>query len=263
MTDVGFTHIGGPTVLIEFGGWRLLTDPTFDPPGRTYDFGWDTSSRKLISPAIAAADLPAIDAILLTHDHHGDNLDTAGRALLPGAGSILTTASGARRLGGGARGLRPGHTHRLHAPGKPTLTVTATPARHGPPLSQPITGHVIGFALTWPGQTHGPLWITGDTVHHRAVRRFAQAHRPGTVLLHLGAVRFPLTGPLRYTMSTRDALSLLDGLAPTTVLPVHYEGWQHFTENRDGIATTLDHTPAGTGHPFSWLIPGHQQTIGV
>ncbi|MER7283172.1 hypothetical protein ABT369_52970 [Dactylosporangium sp. NPDC000244] len=30
------THVGGPTVLIEVGGWRLLTDPTFDPPGRRY-----------------------------------------------------------------------------------------------------------------------------------------------------------------------------------------------------------------------------------
>jgi hypothetical protein len=27
------THIGGPTVLLEVEGWRLLTDPTFDPPG--------------------------------------------------------------------------------------------------------------------------------------------------------------------------------------------------------------------------------------
>ena len=28
------THIGGPTALIELGGWTLLTDPTFDTPGR-------------------------------------------------------------------------------------------------------------------------------------------------------------------------------------------------------------------------------------
>ena len=28
-----FTLIGGPTVLIEVAGFRLLTDPTFDPPG--------------------------------------------------------------------------------------------------------------------------------------------------------------------------------------------------------------------------------------
>ncbi|MFC4117332.1 hypothetical protein [Nonomuraea zeae] len=39
MTQVRFTHIGGPTVLIEFDGWRLLTDPTFAPPGRRYAFG--------------------------------------------------------------------------------------------------------------------------------------------------------------------------------------------------------------------------------
>ena len=40
MTGIRLTHIGGPTVLIEAEGWRILTDPTFDPPGRTYKFGW-------------------------------------------------------------------------------------------------------------------------------------------------------------------------------------------------------------------------------
>ena len=33
---VRITHLGGPTALIEGGEWRLLTDPTFDPPGRRY-----------------------------------------------------------------------------------------------------------------------------------------------------------------------------------------------------------------------------------
>ena len=83
------THIGGPTVLIEAGGWRLLTDPTFDPPGRSYRFGWGTGSRKLAGPAIAPEDLGPIDAVLLSHDHHDDNLDPAGRALLPSWGSAL------------------------------------------------------------------------------------------------------------------------------------------------------------------------------
>ena len=93
------THIGGPTALIELGGWTLLTDPTFDAPGRSYRFGWGTGSEKLAGPAIAAGDLPKLDAILLTHDHHDDNLDPAGRALLPSAGEVVTTASGAKRLG--------------------------------------------------------------------------------------------------------------------------------------------------------------------
>ena len=34
--DMRLTHIGGPTALIEVGGWRLLTDPTSIPPGQRY-----------------------------------------------------------------------------------------------------------------------------------------------------------------------------------------------------------------------------------
>jgi hypothetical protein len=119
--DVAVTHIGGPTVLIEVGGWRILTDPTFDAPGRRYAFGWATSSRKLTGPAIAASDLGRIDAVLLTHDHHDDNLDAAGRALLPSAGVVVTTAAGAERLGGDTRGLVPWATTRLELRGLEAL----------------------------------------------------------------------------------------------------------------------------------------------
>ena len=114
---IRFTHVGGPTLLVEVAGWRLLTDPTFDPPGRQYAFGWGTSSTKLAGPAVAAEDLGPLDAVLLTHDHHADNLDDRGRALLPQAGTVVTTRSGARRLGGRApsgsnRGPRRGSTLR-------------------------------------------------------------------------------------------------------------------------------------------------------
>src|SRR3954447_18696519 len=74
MAPVRLTHIGGPTVLIEVGGWRLLTDPPFDPAGGSYRFGWGTGSRKLAGPSIPASELGSIDAVLLTHDHHDDNL---------------------------------------------------------------------------------------------------------------------------------------------------------------------------------------------
>jgi hypothetical protein len=67
--------------------------------------------------------------VLLSHDHHGDNLDGAGRALLPAAGAVLTTSTtGAGRLGGNARGLQPEATTLLESPGRPTIQITATPA---------------------------------------------------------------------------------------------------------------------------------------
>ncbi|SFR24455.1 L-ascorbate metabolism protein UlaG, beta-lactamase superfamily [Lentzea waywayandensis] len=254
MKDVRLTHIGGPTVLIEVHGWRLLTDPTFDAPGRRYDFGWGTSSRKLTGPAITAAELGPIDAVLLTHDHHADNLDDAGRALLPTAGTVITTASGARRLGN-ARGLTPWDTTRLDEPGRPSIEITATPCRHGPPLSRPVTGDVIGFALRWDGQDHGALWISGDTVLYDGVREVAGRVEVDLALLHLGGVRFPITGPLRYTMTAADAVNLCRQLRPRTVVPVHYEGWQHFHQGRAAVEQAFAAAP-DVGALARWLPLG-------
>jgi L-ascorbate metabolism protein UlaG (beta-lactamase superfamily) len=256
LTGLRLTHIGGPTVLIEMGGWRLLTDPTFDPPGRKYSFGWGTGSRKTAGPAIPAAEIGPLDAILLTHDHHDDNLDPAGRELLPSAGTVVTTVPGARRIGGGARGMAPWETTRLEAEGRTPIEITATPCRHGPPLSRPLAGEVVGFALAWDGQEHGALWISGDTVLYDGVRKVAERLRVDTALLHLGGVRFPVTGSLRYTMTARDAVELCDLLRPRTAIPIHYEGWGHFKEGREAIERELAGAPEDVRRSFRWLPLG-------
>lgn len=259
MPSLRLTHIGGPTVLIEVAGWRILTDPTFDSPGDRYAFGWGTSSRKLTGPAVSANDLGPIDAVLLTHDHHADNLDVAGRAILADASAIVTTASGARRLGGNARGLAAWQVTKLELPGRPTVEIVATPCRHGPPLSRPITGQVIGFALRWEGQAHGALWISGDTVLYDGVRQVAARLDVDVAIVHVGGVRFPISGPIRYTMTIADAIALCDRINPRIAIPVHYEGWSHFPEGRDAIESALAHLPHQRGRRFRVLPPG----IGV
>jgi len=261
--DVRLTHIGGPTVLIEFAGWRLLTDPTFDPAGGRYRFGWGTGSTKLAGPAIAAEELGEIDAVLLSHDHHDDNLDAAGRALLPRAGTVVTTEAGAKRLGGNARGLAPWASVELTAAGKPAIEVTATPCRHGPPLSRPLVGDVVGFALRWDGQEHGVLWISGDTVLYDGVREVTDRLDVGTAMIHLGGVRFPVTGPLRYTMTADEAVELCGLLRPEAVVPIHYEGWRHFRQGREQIETALAAAPADLRERVHWLPIGGGTEIGV
>jgi len=259
MTNVRITHIGGPTTLIEVDGWRLLTDPTFDAPGRRYTFGWGTSSHKVAGPAVDVADLPPIDAVLLSHDHHGDNLDDAGRALLPSAGVVVTTVVAAKRLGldgGDVRGLVPWATTRLEAPDRPAIEITATPCRHGPPLSRPIVGDVVGFALTWEGQQHGALWITGDTVLYDGVRQVADRLQVGTALLHLGGVQFPVTGPIRYSMTAKDAVELCRLVRPEVAIPVHYEGWSHFRQGREAIEAELAHAPDEVRRSIRWAPLG-------
>ena len=247
--------------MIEVDGWRLLTDPTFDAPGRKYNFGWGTSSRKLAGPSIAAAELGQIDAVLLSHDHHDDNLDEAGRALLPSAGVVVTTASGAKRLGGAARGLEPWATTRLEAPGRPSIEITATPCRHGPPLSRPIVGDVIGFALGWEGQARGALWISGDTVLYDGVREVAERVQVDTAVLHLGGVKFPVSGPLRYTMTAQEAVELCGLVRPRTVIPIHYEGWKHFRQGREAIEREFAKAPEEFRASVRWLPIGEPVEI--
>jgi L-ascorbate metabolism protein UlaG (beta-lactamase superfamily) len=254
---VRLTHIGGPTLFIEVAGWRILTDPTFDPPGRRYRFGWGTGSRKVAGPALQPADLLPVDAVLLTHDHHADNLDDAGRAFLPSVPVVVTTASGGRRLG--ARGLRPGESTVLTAPGRPDVEVTATPARHGPPLSRPVAGNVVGFALRWDG---GSLWIFGDTVLFRGLREVVERLRVDVAVLHLGGVPFPVTGPVRYSMTGRQAVRLVARLDAPVVVPVHYEGWSHFVQGRAAVEQELAQAPDGVRRRFRWLPLGEPVEVG-
>ncbi|WP_426594850.1 MBL fold metallo-hydrolase [Cellulomonas sp. McL0617] len=252
------THIGGPTLLIELDGWRLLTDPTFEAPGRRYHFGYGARARKVTGPALQPADLGTVDAVLLSHDQHADNLDDAGRAFLPAAGRVVTTASGARRLGGGTVGLLAGETTVLQAPGRPTLTITATPGRHGPTFIHQIVGEVIGFAITVDGSDATAVWISGDTVLYDGLRDAIDAMDVDVAVLHLGAVTFGVTGPVRFTLDTTEAVAVVDLLRPRVVVPVHYEGWSHFRENRDVFEPAL----VATGADVRWLTPGEATEVG-
>ncbi|MBI4942576.1 MAG: MBL fold metallo-hydrolase [Actinobacteria bacterium] len=258
------THVGGPTALVEVEGWRLLTDPTFDPAGGHYAFGWGTASDKTTGPAVALGDLPPVDVVLLTHDHHGDNLDTAGRALLPGAGTVVTTVAGARRLGlPSARGLAPGQVTRISAPGRPDLDVLATPARHGPPLSRPVVGDVVGFAVRRADDDRVLLWVTGDTVLHGGLRRFAAGLSVDVLLVHVGGVRFPVSGPVRYTMTGRQAVALVDLVRPRVAVPVHYDGWSHFRDGAAGLDAAIRAAPRATRARIRRLVPGAATDVGA
>ena len=97
------TYIGGPSCVLEFGGVRFLTDPTFDPAGEGYTTG-PVTLHKLAGPGLDA-DSVIFDYVLLSHDHHADNLDNAGRKILGKAKKVFTTMEGAARLGGNSQGL--------------------------------------------------------------------------------------------------------------------------------------------------------------
>ena len=53
--------VGGPTALISYGGLRLLTDPTFDPPCDYPRPGTSIVLRKLVGPAVSLDDVLPVD----------------------------------------------------------------------------------------------------------------------------------------------------------------------------------------------------------
>lgn len=255
------THIGAATLLIEVGGLRILTDPAFDRAGAEHSVptvvpGFD--STKTADPALTPGEVGKVDAVLLSHDHHFDNLDDEGRRLLPGAGIVLTTEAGAARLKGNAVGLRPGERRRIEA-GEGALEVTATPARHGPPLLARVSGPVIGFLLRWEGEERS-WWISGDTRWFGGLRSALAAEGPiGVAILHIGAARFRPTGPARYTMDAREAARAAREIGAETVIPIHCEGWSHFKQGPDEVRDEF--ARAGLGEEVRWLEPGRPAEV--
>jgi len=168
----------------------------------------------------------------------------------------VTTKLAAGRLGVPARGLDAWESTMIERTGRPTITITATPCRHGPPLSRPIVGHVVGFALEWDGQEHGVVWISGDTVLYDGVKEVADRFEVDVAILHLGEVQFPITGPIRYSMTAQDGVELCSLIEPRTAIPVHYEGWSHFHEGRAAVEREIASAPAAVRERFRLLDIG-------
>ena len=233
--------LGGPTALIEYGGLRFLTDPTFDAPGE-YPLGGGRSLTKTAPSAADPADLGPVDAVLLSHDQHPDNLDTAGRALLAEVPVVLTTRSAAARLGGTTRGLAPWDAVDLPRPGGGSVTVTATPALHGPEGCEPVTGEVVGFVLTGAGLP--TVHVSGDNASLDVVREIAGRVGPvDTAVLLAGAARTALFDGALLTIDGARAAEAATVLGARRVVAAHCDSWAHFTEGREDVVAAF--TAAG------------------
>ena len=247
--------VGGPTAVLDYAGLRLLTDPTFDPPGEQAG-----GLTKLTGPAVAADDVGAIDAVLLSHDHHSDNLDPGGRAFLPRAARTLTTTAGAERLGGNALGLEPWATVELERPDGGAVTVTAVPALHGPEGSEPVTGPVIGFVLA-ADDVPAALRQRRQRLGRRRARRSPSARARSSSRSSSAAAsacRSRFDGAY-LTLSADNAAQAAEVLGARAVVPVHFEGWAHFTQGAEELRAAF----AAAGLADRLVVPEPGESVSV
>ena len=249
------TLVGGPTAVLGYGGLRWLTDPTLSPPGE-----YAGGLVKVTGPALEQAAIEPVDVVLLSHEHHSDNLDPAGREFLSRVGRVLTTVEGAERIGGSSiTGLKPWDSVEVERPQGGTVRVTAVPALHGPEGSEHIMGPVIGFVLAGPGLEL--VYISGDNASLDVVRTIAERIGPVDVaVLFAGAVQLAHRFDCAYlTLSSDLAAEAAKILAAKVVFPVHFEGWTHFTQGE----ATLRSAFAGCGIADRLALPGRGKTITI
>lgn len=221
--------VGNATTVVSLGSFTFLTDPNFIHRGQRAYLGWGLSTRRLIDPAIEPEDLPALDAVVLSH-LHGDHFDRVARDRLDRTPPVISTPEAVRRLGSwgfDARALQTWERHTLVKDGE-ELRVTAVPAIHArgllgrmlPPVMGSIVEHVVD------GAVRRRVYFSGDTLtgaHVDEVReRFPDID---AAVVHLGGTRVLLR---TVTMDGPMGVDFVGRIRPAVTVPVHHDDYTVF-----------------------------------
>ena len=229
-TGSSVTFIGTATVLLRLGGLTVLTDPNFLHRGERAHLGYGLTSVRRTEPAMGPADLPPLDAVVLSH-LHGDHFDRRARHGLPRDVPIVSTPHARRRLTTwgftAAAELRPWQDWETRR-GDEVLRVTAVPGQHGPALLHralpPVMGSVL--ELERAGRTVLRIYQTGDTLLRPYLDGVRERFGPPDVLLaHLGGTR--VAGVL-VTMDATQGADLVELLRPRLTVPIHFDDYDVF-----------------------------------
>jgi len=210
--------IGHASVFIEIDGLRLLVDPIFSDYASPFDVG----PKRLHPPPIALADLPAIDAVLITHDHY-DHLDMRTVQQLAARGTAFFVP-----LGIGAHlqrwGVPAAQVHELEWWQEHALRgvrLVSTPSRHY--SGRGLTDQNATLWTSWSviGPQHR-FYVSGDTGYSDHFRQIGERFGP----FDLAFIKIGAYGPgapwLDIHMTPEDAVRALGELRAKRLFPVHW-----------------------------------------
>ena len=213
------TWLGHSTVLREVDGWRVLTDPVW---GRRASPLIGVGPKRFQPVPVALRDLPAVDAIVVSHDHY-DHLDYPTIRALARTGVPFVTA-----LGVGAHlqawGIAPERIHELDWWDSWTvpntgLTITAAPSQHFSGRTMKTRNSTLWSSMVVRGPRHA-VFFSGDTGlsgEYAAIR--ARLGPFDLALLEVGAY-YPGWGDMH--LGPDHALQALALLGHPPLLPVHW-----------------------------------------
>jgi L-ascorbate metabolism protein UlaG (beta-lactamase superfamily) len=223
--------IGTATCLVRLGSFTILTDPNFLHRGQRAYLGKGLWSKRRTEPTCQPAQLPPLDAIVLSH-LHGDHFDRVARRDLLRDQPVLTTPQAARRLsrwGFSTSGLDTWDSEELRH-GEETLVVRALPGIHARGVLGTLLPPVMGsmLELRRHGEVVRRVYVSGDTLTGDHVSHIAERYPEIDVaVVHLGGTRVLLH---TVTMDTEQAVDFLRRVRPAQALGVHYDDYGVFAD---------------------------------
>lgn len=221
------------TMLVDWGGVKILLDPVFSPAGAMPPI--DNSPRPrpnpLVSLPLSEQELLDADAVLLTHTHR-DHFDECAGRLIPKDKQMFCQPEDEAKLKElGFRqvmAIKDSLTWR-------SLTVSRTGGRHGSGEIGEKMGPVSGYVLAKKDQP--TLYVAGDTVWCGEVQEALTKYRPDVVVLFAGAAQFLSGGPI--TMDYGDVVAVCRQSPAARVIAVHMESFNHCLLSRRRLEEEL------------------------
>jgi L-ascorbate metabolism protein UlaG (beta-lactamase superfamily) len=252
------TLVGGPTAVLDLDGFRIVTDPTFDPPGQYRQEGAPITLVKTAGPALSPEEIAPVHLVLASHEHD-DNLDRTGRMFLASSARAFTTPDAAARFGEHVTGLADYESATVTRPDGNPLTVTAVPARHGPEAVLQQSGQVAGFVLS--GEDCPRIYVSGDNASVEVVAEIQEKCGPIDVaVLFAGGAGFKeLADGADLTLGNDAALAVSKILSRAVIVPIHADSWAHFRQTTAQMRELFEAN--GHGDKLLVLSPGETATV--
>jgi L-ascorbate metabolism protein UlaG (beta-lactamase superfamily) len=253
------TYIGHATLLLEIAGVRILTDPHFgDRLGRFLP--------RVSAPGIAVADLPKLDALLLTHAH-ADHLSFACLDVLPRDIPLFAPPVVARWL------KRRGYAHAEALAPEENVAVRgvlihAAAAKHyGSRYGVDRWRSAANMYLV--SSADRSLFFAGDTALTPRTDALVHAHlteqqrQLDVALLPIGHAPWWKPGFRRGHLTAADALELFERTRARYFVPFHWGTFNHVSAGAfDAIKHLRSHLPRYERRDHVHILePGHTLAI--
>lgn len=256
------TMVGHATLLVQMAGLNILTDPVWSQRAGPFSV---LGPRRAAPPGVAFADLPPIDAVLISHNHY-DHFDIATlRRLHAAHAPLMVVPLGndtiLRRAVPGAR-IAAGDWYDEIPLGARVSTIL-TPARHWS-----ARGVRDRFMALWAGHyLRGggtAVWFAGDTGYDGGMFRAMRSRlgAPGIALIPIGAY-----AP-RWLMAPQhadpdDAVRIMQDMGARHALGMHWGVFRLTDEAREAPAAWLAAAAAAAGLDFRAAGPGEVFRFGA